>query len=106
MPPHATSLAEEGVVIAPRFLRAAGETRWDEIRTVLTEGAYPSRAPEENLADLRAALAANLHGAAELRGLSPRDTERARCGNRWRRCVAHAAERMGAALVAFVGAVR
>jgi 5-oxoprolinase (ATP-hydrolysing) len=66
MPPRATSLAEEGVVIPPTFLARRGEDRWDDLRRRLTDAPFPSRAPEDNLADLRAAVAANRHGAGAL----------------------------------------
>lgn len=53
MPPDARCLAEEGVVIAPTFLARAGQTPdWAEIKKVFASGPWPSRNPEENLADL------------------------------------------------------
>lgn len=64
MPPGGRRLIEEGVVIPPSYLVRRGEPRWDEVRSLLTGALYPSRAVEENLADLRAAVAAN-HGGAE-----------------------------------------
>ena len=70
MPPAARTLAEEGVVIAPRRLVAAGRAQWGSMRRLLTGGSYPSRAVEENLADLNAAVAANHRGAAALRALA------------------------------------
>ncbi len=66
MPPAATSLSEEGVIIAPRLLVDAGTPRWDDLRRLLRSGPYPSRAPEDNLADLEAALAANHRGCSHL----------------------------------------
>jgi 5-oxoprolinase (ATP-hydrolysing) len=66
MPPHARSLAEEGVVIAPTYLVSKGQVRWDHIRKILTQAPHPSRKPGENLADLHAALAANRTGEAAL----------------------------------------
>lgn len=69
MPPDARNLEEEGVVIPPMYLIRKGQTRWEEIGTVLKEARYPSRSPEENLADLNAALAANREGAAGLQRL-------------------------------------
>ena len=69
MPPNARNLAEEGVVIAPMYLVKNGEVRWEELRRVLTSGPYPSRAVEENLADLAAALAANRRGEQALQSL-------------------------------------
>jgi len=70
MPPGATRLIEEGVVISPTHLIRGGEPCWDDLFRLLTAPPYPSRAVEENLADLRAALAANHRGASALAGLS------------------------------------
>lgn len=72
MPPEATSLAEEGVVLPPCLLLRRGEARWEEMRRRLEEAPWPSRAVEENLADLAAALAANYRGATGLRELARR----------------------------------
>jgi 5-oxoprolinase (ATP-hydrolysing) len=66
MPPGATTLAEEGVVIPPMHLVRGGEARWEAMRAVLASGRYPSRAVDGNLADLAAAVAANHRGAALL----------------------------------------
>jgi 5-oxoprolinase (ATP-hydrolysing) len=70
MPPEARSLAEEGVVIPPTHLVRRGEARWQEMRRLLTEAPWPTRAVEENLADLAAAVAANHRGAESLRALA------------------------------------
>jgi len=70
MPPGARCLAEEGVVIPPTYLARRGEARWAELRRLLLDGPFPTRAVEENLADLRAAAAANHSGAAALRALA------------------------------------
>jgi 5-oxoprolinase (ATP-hydrolysing) len=70
MPPQATRLVEEGVVIAPTYLVQGGKPRFEELRQLLTTAPYPSRAVEENLADLRAAAAANHRGAEALKGLA------------------------------------
>ena len=72
MPPDATRLIEEGVVIPPTHLVRAGEPRQDEIERLLTGGPYPTRAVRENLADLQAALAANRCGEQALRALCAR----------------------------------
>ncbi|HYG65132.1 MAG TPA: hydantoinase B/oxoprolinase family protein, partial [Thermoanaerobaculia bacterium] len=64
MPPGARRLVEEGVVIPPAYLARGGTPRWEALRRLLLEAPFPSRAVEENLADLRAAAAAN-HGGAE-----------------------------------------
>ncbi len=66
MPPGARRLIEEGVVIPPMYLVRKGEPRWQEARALLLQPPFPSRAVEENLADLRAAVAANHRGAEAL----------------------------------------
>jgi len=72
MPPDSKRLAEEGVLIrAFRYLES-GRARTDELRTLLTIGPLPSRAPDENLADIAAQVAANQTGARELLGLVER----------------------------------
>jgi len=70
MPPDATSLIQEGVVLEPQWLIRRGVPRWDAVRRALVEGAFPSRAPNENMADLEAAVAANHRGATALRRLA------------------------------------
>lgn len=70
MPAHATRLIEEGVVIAPRHLIRAGNSCFDEISTLLTTSLHPTRNLADNLADLHAQLAANLHGAERLKALA------------------------------------
>ncbi len=70
MPPGARCLLEEGVVIPPAWLVRAGEPLWDEMRQRLLNAPFPTRAVEENLADLRAAVAANHQGAEALRALA------------------------------------
>lgn len=66
MPPRATSLWEEGVVLAPLYLRRAGQDHLETVRRLLTEGPYPSRNPADNIADLQAAVAANRRGEQAL----------------------------------------
>ncbi len=58
MPADATTLEEEGVIIAPTWLIKQGEPRWNYVRKILSEAVYPTRALEENMADLNGALAA------------------------------------------------
>jgi 5-oxoprolinase (ATP-hydrolysing) len=70
MPPDARWLEEEGVVLPPRYLVRRGEPRWDEVREWLCRARYPSRAVEENLADLVAAVAANHQGKEALEALA------------------------------------
>jgi 5-oxoprolinase (ATP-hydrolysing) len=70
MPANATHLIEEGVVIAPRHLIRAGVSCFDEVSALLTSATHPTRNLADNLADLHAQLAANLHGAERLRALA------------------------------------
>ncbi len=58
MPPDAANLTEEGVVIYPTYLVKEGVPQWEQIKEILTQAPYPTRALEENLADLNGALAA------------------------------------------------
>ena len=70
MPPMATCLEQEGVVIAPTHLARSGKVDWETIRSILGKGPYPSRSVEENIADLNAALAANHRGMRALQELA------------------------------------
>ncbi|MGB1275803.1 MAG: hydantoinase B/oxoprolinase family protein, partial [Nannocystaceae bacterium] len=63
MPPFATSLAEEGIVLRAVSLMTGGEFDRERLRGLLLAGAYPARNPAENLADLEAQIAANRTGA-------------------------------------------
>jgi 5-oxoprolinase (ATP-hydrolysing) len=72
MPPDASCLAEEGVVLTPQYLVRGGEPRWEEIRRQLSEAPYPSRSVRENLADLAASVAANHRGVQALLELAQR----------------------------------
>ncbi len=66
MPPGATSMAEEGVVIPPMYLIKGGVSCLAEVERILTEAPYPTRRLSDNLADLNAQLAANQRGVAIL----------------------------------------
>ncbi len=71
MPPDATRLAEEGVVIPPTLLVAPGSGALGRRSGAgSARGPYPSRAVEENLADLAAAVAATATGAGALARLA------------------------------------
>ncbi len=67
MTPRATKVDEEGVLIDNVLLARGGRFREAEIRKILTDHPYPCRNPDENIADLKAQVAANARGAAELR---------------------------------------
>ena len=67
MTPLATTVDEEGVLIDNFKLVEGGRFREAALRRVLTEHPYPCRNPDQNVADLKAQVAANERGAAELR---------------------------------------
>ena len=67
MPPFSTRIEEEGVQIDNFKLVDRGTLREAEILDLLRSGLYPSRNPEQNLADLKAQIAANEKGVQELR---------------------------------------
>lgn len=66
MPPDSKNLAEEGVVIRNFKVMEGGVARFEPLKRLLLEARYPSRAPEENLADVSAQIAANRRGAGAL----------------------------------------
>ena len=70
MPPDATSLAEEGVIIPPTLLVEQGNDQFALIENMLREGDFSSRSVADNLADLRAQLAANQLGKMRLAKLA------------------------------------
>jgi 5-oxoprolinase (ATP-hydrolysing) len=66
MPPDSTHVDEEGVLLDNVQLVAAGRFLEAEMRAILASGRYPSRNVDQNLADLRAQVAACAKGAGEL----------------------------------------
>jgi 5-oxoprolinase (ATP-hydrolysing) len=70
MPPFSTSIGEEGVLIDNFKLVEYGMLREAAMRELLQSGPYPSRNPAQNLADMRAQIAANAKGSAELKALA------------------------------------
>lgn len=67
MPPDSRTIEEEGVLIDNLKLVEDGRMREEALRALLTECKYPARNPEQNIADLRAQIAANEKGVHELR---------------------------------------
>jgi 5-oxoprolinase (ATP-hydrolysing) len=67
MPPNSKVVEEEGVLIDNFLLVEQGRLREAETRALLASGKYPSRNVEQNMADLRAMIAANEKGVQELR---------------------------------------
>ena len=67
MPPDSKVVEEEGVLIDNFLLVEEGRLREEETVALLGSGKYPARNIEQNLADLRAMIAANEKGVQELR---------------------------------------
>lgn len=72
MPPHSTSLADEGIVFRALKIVDDGLLDREGLLAVLTAGPYPARRPEENLADIEAQIAASRTGARLLGELGAR----------------------------------
>jgi 5-oxoprolinase (ATP-hydrolysing) len=72
MSPRARTIEEEGVYIDPFKLVEKGRFREDAVRRLLTNAPYPARNPEQNIADLKAQVAANEKGVIELRKMVAR----------------------------------
>ena len=66
MPPDSTHVDEEGVLLDNVALVAEGRFLESEMRAILAGGRYPSRNIDQNMADLRAQVAACAKGAEEL----------------------------------------
>lgn len=67
MTPLATTVDEEGVLFDNFRIVDRGRFREKELETLLTDHPYPARNPAQNIADLKAQIAANEKGVAELR---------------------------------------
>ena len=67
MPPFSTRIEEEGVQINNVKLVAQGVLQEATMVALLQSGQYPSRNPQQNMADLKAQVAANEKGLQELR---------------------------------------
>ncbi|MBB4170195.1 hydantoinase B/oxoprolinase family protein [Rhizobium sp. BK538] len=67
MTPLATTVEEEGVLFDNFQLVEGGRFREAELFELLTNHRYPARNPHQNIADLKAQIASNEKGVAELR---------------------------------------
>ena len=65
-PPDSAHIEEEGVLIDNFKLVVGGKYRESEMLEILNGALYPARNPDQNIADLRAQLAANEKGVQEL----------------------------------------
>ena len=66
MPPDSRTVEEEGVLFDNVVLVEDGRLRETEIRALLASARYPARNPDQNMADLKAQIAANERGVREL----------------------------------------
>jgi 5-oxoprolinase (ATP-hydrolysing) len=83
-PPHSRVLEDEGVVIDDFLLCSEGGFREEAFRSLLTSARHPARSPDVNVADIKAQVAANEKGVAELGQVVARygwDTVRAYMGH-------------------------
>ena len=67
MSPNATTIEQEGVLFDNFKLIDRGRFREKELMAALTEIKYPARNPVQNINDIKAQIAANEKGVAELR---------------------------------------
>jgi N-methylhydantoinase B len=67
MPPNSTSILEEGILFDNFLLVEQGQFREQEVRYILADNSYPTRNPEQNIADFQAQIAANKKGVQELK---------------------------------------
>ncbi|MDG2291152.1 MAG: hydantoinase B/oxoprolinase family protein, partial [Phycisphaerales bacterium] len=72
MPPSATSLLDEGVVLPPMKIVEGGVSCLDALAQRLESSPWPTRSLADNLADVQAAIAANHGGMMSLRGIASR----------------------------------
>ncbi len=69
MPPASRSIDEEGVLFENFRLLRAGQLAEVALREALAQPPWPARNPDQNVADLKAQVAANARGIAELKHL-------------------------------------
>jgi 5-oxoprolinase (ATP-hydrolysing) len=69
MPPFSHTLEEEGVLLDALPIMTGGEFLEADVRAALNSGRYPSRAPDRNIADLKAQIAACQAGAGAVRSM-------------------------------------
>jgi len=70
MPPASRTIDQEGIRFSNFKLVSEGSFNTQELRNRLAEGPYPSRNPDQNVADLKAQVAANERGVALVKKLA------------------------------------
>ncbi|PCI60726.1 MAG: 5-oxoprolinase [Kordiimonadales bacterium] len=66
MPPHSCSIEEEGIRFTNFHLVQDGIFNEKAVRIALASGPYPARSPDQNIADLKAQVAANKRGCLQV----------------------------------------
>ncbi|MCC5601039.1 hydantoinase B/oxoprolinase family protein [Nostoc favosum] len=66
MPPHSTTVEEEGIIFDNFLLVEERNFREPAVRQHLSNHTYPARNPDQNIADFKAQIAANERGVQEL----------------------------------------
>jgi 5-oxoprolinase (ATP-hydrolysing) len=66
MPPDSRRIEDEGVLFSGELILRAGQLHEETLAEALRRGPHPARNIEQNLSDLRAQIAANARGIAEL----------------------------------------
>ncbi|MCJ9429503.1 hydantoinase B/oxoprolinase family protein [Kordiimonas marina] len=66
MPPASKTIEEEGIRFTDFHLVKDGRFQEAEVRAALAEGPYPARNPDQNIADLKAQVAANERGIQQV----------------------------------------
>ncbi|MGA0607581.1 hydantoinase B/oxoprolinase family protein [Phenylobacterium sp. VNQ135] len=69
MPPFSKTIDEEGVLLDALPIMTGGRFLDAEVRQALAAGRYPARAPDRNVADLKAQVAACQAGASAVAGM-------------------------------------
>ncbi|OIQ89848.1 acetophenone carboxylase gamma subunit [mine drainage metagenome] len=69
MPPHSHTIEDEGVILDNVKLVSNGRLQEEHLLELLGSGPHPARNPQQNIADLKAQIAANAKGARELHRL-------------------------------------
>ncbi len=72
MPPFSTRIEEEGARFINEHIVIGGKFQEARIRAVLGAGPYPARLPDQNIADLKAQIAANARGIRQIKALTDR----------------------------------
>ncbi|NVJ69059.1 MAG: hydantoinase B/oxoprolinase family protein, partial [Alphaproteobacteria bacterium] len=70
MPPNSRTIEDEGIRFSDFLLVSKGTFREAAVRDRLAEGPFPARNPDQNIADLKAQVAANERGVALVKKLA------------------------------------